>query len=455
MSRRAMWVVVTLCLVVAACGTRVTEETGGSATSLVQRSTSDGGTATTVAADAVVGTDTGGTDGSVGTTGGSTGSATTGGTGSATTGGTTNRPASGAPIMLGAVGTKSGLIGNALEGGFRGLTVWEKWVNSHGGVQGRPVKIIQVDDAGDPGKHAAAVRKLIREDRVVAFIGNIAPFTLSAGMPLLEEAGVAAIGGDGGDATWFHSPNAFPINGQSVARSRPAARWAIAHLTQRKAAVFYVSEAEASTTLAQNFVDEYKKAGGQVIINAGVSLATPDFTGEVVQAQNSGADLVFILLEKAACNRFMDAAQRQGYKPIIIAPACTIDNARGHKALTTNRLYSATSVRSAVHGFTVVPAQDEALAAGDRYDPSLSLDGAFMFGWLAGKLFQEAMAQPGAVLTPKGIIDALHKLPATTLGGLAPSQSWPPGNHPEGRCGLISKFDGNNFILQTPDFLCA
>ena len=158
--------------------------------------------------------------------------------------------------MLGAVGTKSGLIGNALLGGFRGLTVWEKWVNSHGGVQGRPVKIIQVDDGGDPGKHAAAVRKLIREDRVVAFIGNIAPFTLSAGMPLLEEAGVAAIGGDGGDAAWFHSPNAFPINGQSVARSRPAARWAIANLPQRKAAVYYVSEAEASTTLAQNFVDE-------------------------------------------------------------------------------------------------------------------------------------------------------------------------------------------------------
>ena len=72
---------------------------------------------------------------------------------------------------------------------------------------------------------------------MVAFIGNIAPFTFSAGVPLLEEHGVPAIGGDGGDAAWFHSPIAFPINGQTVSRSRPAAKWALANLPQRKAAV--------------------------------------------------------------------------------------------------------------------------------------------------------------------------------------------------------------------------
>jgi hypothetical protein len=58
------------------------------------------------------------------------------------------------------------------------------------------------------------------------------------------------------------------------------------------------------------------------------------------------------------------------------------------------------------------------------------------------------------VLSSKGIVDALHRLPATGLGGLTPLQAWPPGNHPEGRCGLVSKFDGTRFVLQTPDFIC-
>jgi hypothetical protein len=78
-----------------------------------------------------------------------------------------------------------------------------------------------------------------------------------------------------------------------------------------------------------------------------------------------------------------------------------------------------------------------------------------MFGWLAGKLFEAAMAQPGAEVSPAGVVAALNRLPATTLGGLTPKQAWPAGNHPEGRCGWISKFDGQRFVLQTPEYLCG
>jgi branched-chain amino acid transport system substrate-binding protein len=452
MTRRAILVTVALGLLVAACGTRVTEERADTTgTSLLERRVSLDGTAEDLGTDgATDGAGTGGTTG--GTSGGTTGGTggTTGGTGG-TTGGAA-RAASGEPIVLGAVGTKSGLVGSALENGFRGLTVWEKWVNANGGIQGRPVRVIQVDDAGDPAKHASAVRRLILEEQVVAFIGNIAPFTFSAGLPLLEDAGIPAIGGDGGDTAWFRSPLAFPINGQTVARSRPAAKWALANLSQRKAAVLFVSEAEAPSVLAGNFVDEWRRGGGQVVVNAGVSLATPDFTGEVVEAKNRGADLMFIVLEKAACNRLFDAMRRQGYKPLVIAPACTIDNALGHKDLTTDRFFGSHAAKPVKGG---APGEDEAIAAGRRFDPNLALDGAFMFGWLAGKLLEAALAQPGAEVSPAGIIAALERLPATTLGGLTPSQSWPRGAHPEGRCGWISRFDGTQLVIQTPEPVCA
>jgi branched-chain amino acid transport system substrate-binding protein len=454
MHRRAVLVVMLVGLVAAACGTRVTEEVS-TATSLVERSVSADPLASSDASagSPVTSTVDSSGDGASSGTGNAAGSPTGAGVTvpSGNAAAPANRPASGAPIVLGAVGTKSGIVGSALSGGFRGLSVWEKWVNAHGGVQGRPVKVIQVDDGSDPAKHAAAVRKLILEDRVVAFIGNIAPFTFSAGASLLADNRMAAIGGDGAEAGWFQSPFAFPINGQTISRSRPAAKWALAHLKERRAAVIYVSEADAPAQLAHNFADEWRRGGGQVVLDAGVSIATPDFTGEVVQAKNSGADILFLLLEKAACNRFFDAAQRQQYKPVMIAPACTIDTALDHRDLTTNRLYAAHAGRSPKPG---TPAQDEAIAAGKRFDPSLELDGAFLFGWLAGKLFEAAMAQPGTSLTPAGIVDALHRLPATGLGGLTPVQAWGPGPHAEGRCGLVSRFDGTQFALQTPDFLC-
>jgi branched-chain amino acid transport system substrate-binding protein len=450
-TRRVVLVLLTLGLLTAACGTRVTDETTSTATSLIERTVRTG--SDTTGGDAASGIDVigGTTGGTGGTTGGTSGGTTGGATGGTATGGAV-RPASGEPIVLGAVGTKSGIVGAALAGGFRGLIVWEKWVNANGGIQGRPVRIIQVDDGADPGKHAAAVRRLILEEDVVAFIGNIAPFTFSAGAPILEEAGVPAIGGEGADRAWFNSPFAFPINGQNVSRSRPAAKWALANLPQRKAAVLFVSEADAPAELAGNFVDEWRRGGGQILMNTGVSIATPDFTGEVVQAKNAGADIMFVLLEKAACNRFFDATQRQGYAPVVIAPACVVDNLRDHRSVTTNKVYAAHAAKPVLAGRS--PAEDEAIAAGKRFDPSLALDGAFMFGWLAGKLLQAALAQPGTTPTPRGIVDALHKLPATGLGGLTPTQAWGPGSHAEGRCGMISKFDGDKLVLQTPDFVC-
>ncbi len=451
--RRVGVLLLALATLAGACGTRVTDDASSTtATSIIERRVGNAaGSRTDVATgvDVVGGTTDGGTTdgGTGGTSGGTTGGTATGGT----SGGALRR-ASGPPIVLGAVGTKSGIVGAALEGGFRGLTVWEKWVNANGGVQGRPVRVIQVDDGADPGKHAAAVRRLIVEERVVAFVGNIAPFTFSAGAPILDEAGVPAIGGEGADSAWFRYPIAFPVNGQTVSRSRPAAKWALANLRQRKAAVLFVSEADAPAQLAQNFVDEWQRGGGQVLVNAGVSLATPDFTGEVVSAKNSGADIMFVLLEKAACNRFMDAMRRQAYRPIVIAPACVLQNALDHKDVMTGNLYAAHAAKPVLAGRS--PAEDEVLAAVRRFDPSLPPDGAFMFGWLAGKLFEAAMAQPGTALNPAGIIAALNKLPATGLGGLTPPQAWPAGNHAEGRCGMVSRFDGERFVLLTPDFVC-
>ena len=356
------------------------------------------------------------------------------------------------PIELGSVGTQSGIIGAALENAFRGLAVWQQWVNAHGGVQCRPVHIVFVDDAADPGKHAAAVRRLIRDDGVVAFIGNIAPFTFSAGAPILEQNQIPALGGEAADTGWFTSPVAFPINGQTISRSRPAAKWAIGHLPQRKAATIFVNEADAPSRIAANFADEWRKQGGEIVLEAGVSLVTPDFTSEVIEAKNRGAEVLFLVLEQSACTRWFNAQRRQRYEPIVLSTACTLDNARAAKDILAGKFYALHAARP-VRG-PDSPAQAEILDAIARYDPSLSPDGAFMFGWLAGLLFEQAMAQDGAELSGPGIIDALHRLPATDLGGLTPTEAWPPGPHPEGTCGMVSSFDGESLHLETPDFVC-
>jgi ABC-type branched-subunit amino acid transport system substrate-binding protein len=318
-------------------------------------------------------------------------------------------------------------------------------------VAGRPVRIIQADDGADPGKHAAAVRRLILEERAVAFI-NVAPLTFSAGVPFLEQYNIPAIGGDSAENGWFTSPNAFPISGQTYARAIPIAKWAIANLPQRKAAIYYVNEAEAPRRLGESFRDAWQEKGGQVVAFTGVSLAAPDFTGEVISARNAGADIVYLALEHAACNRFWDAARRQRFNPMWLSAACSIESIRAAKDLTTNNLYSGISYRLA---YGSLPAQQEIKQAVDRYDPTLEADSAFLFTWLSGKLLQVALKGKTGKLGGQQIIDALHGVRNESLGGLIPQQSWPPGPHAEGRCGYVGKFTGGERIEPAvADFLC-
>ncbi len=457
---RACAVLLLLALGPMACGTRVQEVASTSpSTVIVERTVAPDGSPAPASESAAPGTDpdastaapAGGSATAAGGAAAAVASAAPSGDNVVASAGCPAQ-ATGDPIELGSVGTQSGIIGAALENAFRGLAVWQQWVNAHGGVQCRPVDITFVDDAADPGKHAAAVRRLIRDDGVVAFIGNIAPFTFSAGAPILEQNQIPALGGEAADSGWFNSPVAFPINGQTISRSRPAAKWAISHLPQRKAATIFVNEADAPARLASNFADEWRNQGGEIVLEAGVSLVTPDFTSEVLEAKNRGAEVLYLVLEQSACTRWFNAQRRQRYEPIILSTACTLDNARAAKDILAGKFYALHAARPVRAPDS--PAQAEILDAIAQYDPSLPPDGAFMFGWLAGLLFQEAMAQDGAQLTGPGIIDALHRLPATDLGGLTPTQAWPPGPHAEGTCGMVSSFDGESLHLETPEFIC-
>jgi branched-chain amino acid transport system substrate-binding protein len=458
---RAVVLVLAALLSAGACGTRVPIPTNGvaagqtnaGAVSSSGDAASSDGTGTAASSGDAAAAGTGGSGSASGASGG--GSAATGGASGAksgtATGGATAVAASGDPIVLGAVGTRSGIVGSALAKSWRGLNVWARWVNANGGLAGHPVKIVSVDDAADPGKHAAAVRRLILEDRVVAFVGDFAPLTFSAGVPFLEQYNIPSLGGDSAEGGWFSSPNAFPINGQTYSRALSLAHWGIANLPQRKAAVFYVNEAEAPRRLGEAFRDAWQEKGGQVVSFTGVSLAAPDFTGEVINAQSAGADIVFLALEHAACNRFWDASRRQRFNPMWLSAACSIESIRNAKDLTSNHLYSGGAFRLP---YGPSPAQQEIEKAVKRFDPSMEADGAFMFAWTGGKLLEAALKGATGKITGASILTALHGLKNETLGGMIPAQTWPPGPHSEGRCGMVSKFNGSGLDPTGNDFVC-
>ena len=74
-----------------------------------------------------------------------------------------------------------------------GATAYFKWVNSKGGVNGRKIELLTLDDAYVVDKTVANARKLLDEDNVFAFFGMFGSANYAALLPLINERSVPSI----------------------------------------------------------------------------------------------------------------------------------------------------------------------------------------------------------------------------------------------------------------------
>ncbi|WP_017237872.1 ABC transporter substrate-binding protein [Streptomyces sp. SS] len=99
-------------------------------------------------------------------------------------------PAAGGPVKIGVIVPLTGpvsQVGTALR---NGLELAVKKVNADGGVHGRPVEYVVVDDAGDPANSTQLARRLVRQDKVTMLFGTITGDTAEAVGRVADEAHV-------------------------------------------------------------------------------------------------------------------------------------------------------------------------------------------------------------------------------------------------------------------------
>src|SRR4029078_4898490 len=66
--------------------------------------------------------------------------------------------------------------------------------NKFGGINGRMLELLSIDDGYEPNRSIEVTRKLIEEDKVFALIGHVGTPTSAATQPIAAQAGVPFIG---------------------------------------------------------------------------------------------------------------------------------------------------------------------------------------------------------------------------------------------------------------------
>ncbi|WP_419840881.1 ABC transporter substrate-binding protein [Candidatus Poriferisodalis sp.] len=121
----------------------------------------------------------------------------------------TGEPATGEPIVIGNVTTS--IPGIDFSSGPLMMQAYFECVNANGGIHGRPLEMVWENDNGIPDDAAAAARKLIETDQLVAIGGGFSILDCAVNAAYYEEQGYNVVLA-GVPAECFSSPNIAATN---------------------------------------------------------------------------------------------------------------------------------------------------------------------------------------------------------------------------------------------------
>lgn len=318
-------------------------------------------------------------------------------------------------IKVGTVGFNSGVGGAATRGGLAAIRAWEQWVNANGGVAGHRVQVLTADDAGDPAQSRAARQRLV-EEGVVAFVGNTDVLTGGNFLEYHAKTRVPVVGGIGA-SYYYDSPFYFPPNSYAPARFT-ATLAAVADQIPggaRVATIVCVEDRATCTDAGQTWNAQASRYKLDVVYQAQVSIAQPDYTGECIAARNADATVVLLAMDAAGTERLARSCARQGYRPRF-AGLIGSDTLASVEALD-RFIFASPSFPWTDTGAPNRAAFRRAMAT---YAPGVALDVNATSVWTSAVLFAHAIEaiDRRARITNEDVLRGLWALRNDDLGGL-------------------------------------
>lgn len=424
---------------------------GGTSTGSAAPQTTTGAAPATTTGGATAGTTGSAGPATSGTAGGSTPPAgappaTSGGTG--TTGAAAPPAQPGAPLKIGIVGTMSGVGGTQMASTLA-VQAWARAVNDRGGLKGHPIEVFVVDDGHDPARFRSALKELVEQRGVIAFVGLLSGFTITQGaVDYLEEAQVPAIGGDRLSILWTQSPMLFPQANaaEEVIRTHMANT---ARLAGEGATVGWLACQEAqickdADAMWPAHADEF---GLEVAYRASVSVAQPSFTSECLLAQRNGVEWFLLGTDANSIRRIASSCAQQDYFPRY-AVLQTSDEMTNEPALEGG--YFGSSTFPWITDST--PATAEFHEVIRTYAPDTPLSAHASSGWVAAKLFERVVELADDPTTSAGLLEGLWQIRGEDLGGLTAPLTFTRGQPAKSpRCYFRMELGGAAWITTGDD----
>ncbi|MFT3685964.1 MAG: ABC transporter substrate-binding protein [Phycisphaerales bacterium] len=198
-------------------------------------------------------------------------------------------------ILIGHYGSLTGSEATFGQSTSNGIKLAIKELNAAGGVLGKQVVLKEYDTRGDAGEAKLAVERLVKSDKVVCVLGEVASKLSLAGGPVCQEAGVPMISPSStnpkvteiGDMV-FRVCFIDPFQGYA------GAKFAKENIKAKSAAML-VDQAQAyAVGLAEEFEKNFTKMGGTIATRQTYTGGAQDFTAQLTSIRSAKPDVIYI-----------------------------------------------------------------------------------------------------------------------------------------------------------------
>ncbi|TML28217.1 MAG: hypothetical protein E6G26_06870 [Actinobacteria bacterium] len=287
------------------------------------------------------------------------------------------------------IGSSVPLSGEAAIAGnvARGIDAYFKYVNAKGGVFGRKLKFVYLDDGYDPGRAVNNTIRLVQQEQVFAMFSSLGTSNNLAVRKLLNDAKVPQLYVSSGATTFGRDYKKYPWTiGYIPPYSEEGAvygQYVVKNIKKPKIAVLYQDD-DYGRDLYAGLRRGLGKKAGAIVSKVAYDPTSADVQPQVTQLKASKANVFMIFAFGKFSLQAFNAVSRLGWKPQIFV----------NDVSSASALMSIVPQNAANGSISIVFGKDPA-APGWRRDKGI-------------RLFQSILRQYGADIGSRDLQDGYY-----------------------------------------------
>jgi branched-chain amino acid transport system substrate-binding protein len=204
----------------------------------------------------------------------------------------------------------------------KGMEAYFNWINENGGIYGRKIDLISVDDQFVPSKTVIEVKRLVEQDKVFAIVGGLGTPGCLAVMDYLNEGGVPFVYQGSGSSLLSIPPKKyiFSVQPNYSIEAPIVGKYLTEVANKKRIGMIYRAAEDGKEAYAALRAWLRENGKSDMLVRAiAVDPAQTSFDNEIIKMMQSGVDAVYLLTFTDQTPNILKQSRDYGFEPLFVS----------------------------------------------------------------------------------------------------------------------------------------